>query len=79
MTKRLRNVINWSPCYFCQSDIYIYIYRSLERALTDLNAIDPSNLPSYINVEITHLDAGSGIAVTLRSNGANLFMQEFVQ
>ena len=71
------NVIDWSLCCLCQLDKKgetlqnpkVGGFISLEKDLTDLNDINPPNLPSGINVKFTQLDDGSGIAITLRSNG----------
>ena len=72
-------ITNWGLCCLCQSDKTGEALQtpkeeglvSLERDLKDLNAINANNLPSGINVTISQLNDGSGIAATLKSHKAH--------
>ena len=70
-------IMNWGLCCLCQSDKTGEALQtpeeglvSLERDLKDFNAISANNLPSGINVTISQLNDGSGIAETLKSHKA---------
>jgi hypothetical protein len=70
--------MNWGLCCLCQSDKTEETLQtpkeeglvSLERDLKDFNAISGNKFPSGINVTISQLNDGSGIAATLKSHEA---------
>jgi len=70
--------MNWELCCLCQLDNtqeHLQTPKeegliSLERDLKNFNAINTNKCPSGINVTISHLNDGSGIASTLKSHKA---------
>ena len=72
------DTMDWGLCCLCQTDTPQKTLQtpkedglvSLETDLKDFNIIDATNLPSGINVTISQLNDGSGIAATLKTNDA---------
>ncbi|KAL8577258.1 hypothetical protein ACOMHN_022446 [Nucella lapillus] len=71
--------MNWELCCLCQTDKTEEALQtpkeeglvSLERDLKDFIAINANDLPHGINVTISQLNDGSGIAATLKSHKAS--------